>query len=60
MFSVRRAQDVRLAIRAALVCATAFGLQLSAEQIAAVMLAAEAVLRLLVSEKPQAADVVAE
>lgn len=57
MFSVRRAQDVRLAIRAALVCATAFGMKLSADQIAAVMLAAEAVLRLLVSEKVQAADV---
>ena len=44
------ASRVRLAIRAALVCATAFGLGLSAEQVAAVQLAGEAILQLLVRE----------
>lgn len=42
--------NVRAVIRAALVAATAFGLGLSAEQVAAVQLLAEAVLQLFVGD----------
>lgn len=42
----RKASAVRFAIRAALVCATAFGLNLSADQVAAVQLVGEALLQL--------------
>ena len=53
MFSitVKKAQDVRLAVRAAVLCAVAFGLSWSADQVAAVMLATEATLRLFVTDK---------
>lgn len=42
----RKASAVRFAIRAVLVCLTAFGLDLSADQVAAVQLVGEAVLQL--------------
>lgn len=40
------ASRVRMLIRAVLVCVTAFGLNLSADQVAAVQLLAEAVLQI--------------
>lgn len=43
--STSRASALRALVRAALVCATAFGLDLSAEQVAAVQLVAESVLQ---------------
>ena len=46
--STKYASKIRMAIRAALVLVTAFGLDLTAEQVAAVQLAAEAVLQLVV------------
>ncbi len=39
-----------MAVRAALLCVTAFGLNLSAEQVAAVQLLAETLLQLLVKD----------
>ena len=48
--SVVHASKVRMVVRAVLVCVTAFGLRLSAEQVASVQLLAEAVLQLLVRE----------
>lgn len=42
------ASKVRFALRAALVCVTAFGLSLSADQVAAIQLVAEAVLQFVV------------
>lgn len=40
-----RASAVRTLVRAAVVCLTAFGLDLSADQVAAVQLATEAVIQ---------------
>lgn len=54
MFTVKRAQDVRLAIRAVVLCAVAFGLNWSADQVAAVMLVAETTLRLAVKDSADA------
>lgn len=42
--SDKRAQALRAVLRAAIVCATAFGLRLTADQVAAIQLAAEAVM----------------
>lgn len=44
------ASKIRAAVRALLVCVTAFGLDLSAEQVAAVQLLAEALLQLAVRD----------
>ncbi len=46
--TAKYASKIRMAIRAALVLVTAFGLNLTAEQVAAVQLAAEALLQLIV------------
>lgn len=43
--STSRASAIRALVRATLVCATAFGLDLTAEQVAAVQLVAETVLQ---------------
>jgi hypothetical protein len=43
-----QASKVRAAVRAVLVCVTAFGLGLSAEQVAALQLVAEAALQMFV------------
>ena len=48
MITSQYASKIRLAIRAVVVCATAFGLQLSADQVAGIQLVAEAALQLLV------------
>jgi hypothetical protein len=48
--STQYASKVRMAVRAALLCVTAFGLNLSAEQVAAVQLLAETLLQLLVKD----------
>ena len=45
LLSDSRASALRTRLRAAVVCATAFGLKLSAEQVAAVQLATEAVIQ---------------
>lgn len=50
MISTTHASKWRMLVRAVLVCVTAFGLDLSAEQVAAVQLLAEAVLQLVVKE----------
>ena len=50
------ASKVRLAVRAALVCITAFGLKLSGDQVAAVQLVAEALLQLVVRDSDNAAS----
>lgn len=50
MITSHYASKIRLAVRAALVCLTAFGFQLSAEQVAAVQLLAEAALQLAVRD----------
>lgn len=50
MISTIHASKIRMVIRAALVCLTAFGLDLSAEQVASVQLLAEAVLQLIVKD----------
>jgi len=42
--SDKQAQALRAVLRAAIVCATAFGLKLTADQVAAIQLAAEAIL----------------
>lgn len=44
--SDNRATAIRSLIRALLVCATAFGLRLTADQVAAIQLAAEAAITL--------------
>jgi|LakMenEpi03Aug12_release.lakeMendotaPanAssembly.Ray.scaffolds.fasta_scaffold4700623_2 hypothetical protein len=41
---------IRMAVRAVVVCATAFGLNLTADQVAAVYLVTEAVLQFLVKD----------
>lgn len=48
--SVKNASKIRFAVRAALVCVTAFGLRLSGDQVAAVQLLAEAALQFFVKE----------
>ena len=50
MISTVHASKVRMVVRAALVCLTAFGLNLSAEQVASVQLLAEAILSLVVRD----------
>ena len=50
MISTVHASRVRMVVRAALVCLTAFGLNLSAEQVASVQLLAEAILQLVVRD----------
>jgi hypothetical protein len=45
LLSDSRASALRTLLRAAVVCSTAFGLKLSAEQVAAVQLATEAVIQ---------------
>jgi hypothetical protein len=45
LFSTRGGSAVRAAVRAGVICATAFGLRWSPEQIAAVQLAVEALLQ---------------
>lgn len=44
------ASKIRMVVRAALVCVTAFGLNLSAEQVASVQLLAEAIMQLVVRD----------
>lgn len=53
--SVTRAQYVRTFVRAAVVAATAFGLRLSVDQVAAVYGVTEAALQLVIVEKASAA-----
>lgn len=48
MITSQYAGRIRFAIRSVLIAATAFGLRLSAEQVAAVQLVAEAALQLIV------------
>lgn len=48
--TMEHASRIRMVIRASLVCVTAFGLNLSADQVAAVQLLAEAVLQLVVRD----------
>lgn len=43
---------IRMAVRAAVVCATAFGLKLDANQVAAIYLVTEAVLQFFVKDTP--------
>jgi hypothetical protein len=50
MITSQYASKIRMVVRAGLVCLTAFGTDLSAEQVAAVQLFAEAVLQLVVKE----------
>ena len=54
--STNYASKVRFAVRAALVCVTAFGLDLSADQVAAIQLVAEAALQLIVRGSDDAAS----
>lgn len=56
MLSMKYASKIRFAVRAALVCVTAFGLDLSPEQVGAIQLVAEAVLQLVVREADEAAS----
>jgi hypothetical protein len=44
------ASKIRMVVRTALVCVTAFGFNLSAEQVASVQLLAEALLQLVVRD----------
>ena len=44
------ASKIRMVVRAALVCVTAFGLNLSAEQVASMQLLAEALMQLVVRD----------
>ena len=46
--SIKTASQLRALLRAVLVCVTAFGLDLTADQVAAVQLVAEAGLQLVV------------
>ncbi len=48
--TVAYASKVRMVIRATLVCVTAFGLKLSAEQVASIQLLAEAVMGLVIRD----------
>ena len=50
MISSIHASKIRMVVRASLVCVTAFGLNLSADQVASVQLLAEAVLQLVVKD----------
>lgn len=50
MISSKYASKWRMFFRATLVCVTAFGLKLSADQVAAVQLLAEAALALVVKD----------
>lgn len=50
MISTKNASKWRMVVRAALVCVTAFGLNLTADQVAAIQLLAEAVLQLVVRD----------
>lgn len=50
MITSQYASKIRMAIRAGLVVVTAFGLDLSPEQVGAIQLFAEAVLQLVVKE----------
>lgn len=43
---------IRMAVRAVVVCATAFGLKLDANQVAAIYLVTEAVLQFFVKDTP--------
>ena len=52
--SVNRAQYIRALVRAVAIAASAFCLRLSADQVVAVYGVTEAVLQLLVIEKPAA------
>lgn len=44
------ASKIRMVVRASLVCVTAFGLNLSGDQVASIQLLAEAVLQLVVRD----------
>lgn len=46
LFSARGGSTIRFGVRAAVACATAFGLDLTADQVAAVQLAVEAILQI--------------
>jgi len=48
--TTENASKIRMVLRASLVCITAFGLNLSADQVAAIQLLAEAVLQLVVRD----------
>ena len=50
MISSIHASKWRMVVRATLVCVTAFGLNLSAEQVASVQLLAEAIIALVVKD----------
>jgi hypothetical protein len=51
MITSHYASKIRMAVRAALVCATAYGLRLDASQVAATQLVAEALLQLVVRDQ---------
>lgn len=51
------ASKIRMVIRAGLVCFTAFGLDISAEQVGAIQLFAEALLQLVVRDVEEESDV---
>ena len=55
MITSQYASKIRMAIRAVLVAVTAFGMNLSAEQVGAIQLAAEALLQLVVKDHGEAA-----
>jgi hypothetical protein len=55
MITVQYASKIRMAVRAVLVAVTAFGLNLSAEQVGAIQLAAEALLQLVVKDNGEGA-----
>lgn len=50
MITSQYASRIRMAVRAVLVCVTAFGFSLSAEQVASIQLLAEALLQLSVRD----------
>lgn len=50
MITSTYASKIRMAIRAVTVCATAFGLKLSADQVAGIQLVTEAALQFLVRD----------
>lgn len=50
MITAKNASKWRMLFRAALVCVTAFGLNFSADQVAAIQLLAEAALALVVKD----------
>lgn len=59
MISFKYASRIRMLLRAVLVTVTAFGLHLSADQVAAVQLLGEAILAIVVKDAPTETDTAA-